>query len=278
MHSKLYLILYSVLLPLVATGQCIVDAGEDITICFPESLDTFQLDGQIVDGEPTEFKWTFIEFDEYNNRSDLYISDSTSLNPMVSEQSWKMQTFYLTATGQDGTTCTDSVNVNFSRWGWLLFDFAHHKDLADTVQLRLSVVGEWPIKSCAWSPNYMISDTTAKTPRVWNDKTVFYEAVVTDSLGCSIEDEIYEVYVNTTSSINDARLPEIELFPNPTNGSITVLSGQGVRSINLYTLDGQQIRKTYSTDLDLSDLPAAHYLVAIKFNSGQIVIKRLQKR
>ena len=41
----------------------------------------------------------------------------------------------------------------------------------------------------------MISDTTIRNPKVWNDTTVFYNLEITDSIGCSVTDDMFEVYV-----------------------------------------------------------------------------------
>lgn len=101
------------------------------------------------------------------------LSDTTILEPMITNHFEKTVKYYLTGITALGETCQDSVTLNFSDWSIVLIDKIIGKLSSDTVQLWSATVSNWPHIQYERSPNYMISDTTTASPLVWNDTTFF---------------------------------------------------------------------------------------------------------
>lgn len=71
---------------------------------------------------------------------------------------------------------------------------------------------------------------------------------------------------------------DVSLYPNPTNGLITINSTEKVLKVSLVDLSGKLIElKTENTStIDLTDLNSGYYLLKIETESGSIV-KKIQK-
>ena len=72
-----------------------------------------------------------------------------------------------------------------------------------------------------------------------------------------------------------------QLYPNPTNGSITIYSAFRMSKIEVFGINGTLLLNTktdgMSTNVDLTELPAGAYIVRIHTNNG-IATKRLVKK
>ena len=104
-----------------------------------------------------------------------------------------------------------------------------------------------------------------------------YYVTVTDTNGCS-EDSYYIDY--TISSIENY-LSSINIFPNPTNGSITISSKYEIQSIALHNTIGNQLLSVNNnisyqgkTKLDLSTFAKGVYFIKINIDN-QIVNYRI---
>ena len=104
-----------------------------------------------------------------------------------------------------------------------------------------------------------------------------YYVTVTDTNGCS-EDSYYIDY--TISSIENY-LSNINIFPNPTNGSITISSKYEIQSIALHNTIGNQLLSVNNnisyqgkTKLDLSTFAKGVYFIKINIDN-QIVNYRI---
>lgn len=98
----------------------------------------------------------------------------------------------------------------------------------------------------------------------------FNEPVITDPA-------IFEVSIST--DISEFASSSFELFPNPTNGSVTIISSESMDLIRVLQLDGRMVFEKQinnkSENLDLEHLSAGTYIVSIVHENGSIVSKLL---
>ena len=99
----------------------------------------------------------------------------------------------------------------------------------------------------------------------------------------------YKITINiagtTTDITTDDSDFEVKIYPNPTDGIVTVHIPDGLNEfklISIYTVAGQQIEDKTVTDeytyFGLKDEPEGVYLVKIFKKSGQTIIKTLVKQ
>lgn len=278
-------ILYFALLLILFTSnitfsQCVIDAGENRNLCLEEINDSPQLFGTILSGDVIQVKWASSYYFPALNKtyfaSDM-LSDTTSLQPIIKEHYEKTVTYYLTGITSNGQTCVDSVTINFSDWLFVTIDKIIGKKPQDSITLWIAAQSSWGHLSYAWSPNFMISDTTIENPIVWNDTTTFYHLTITDSLNCSVEDDIFEVYTTTASS-QDIRNEYLNIYPNPTIDILTFESKYPILEIEIFHLNGQKVMTSKLNIVNTSELNQGIYSVKILFDNQQSVTKLIVKR
>ena len=133
----------------------------------------------------------------------------------------------------------------------------------DTIQLWIAAYSNWPHVQYEWSPNYMISDTTVEQPFVWNDTTTFYNLVITDSLGCSVTDDVFQVYV-TLSSVEDEKEADFQTFPNPAHDVLKVQTDLTINRIRIYDLNARVVIDSKQKEIDVSGLETGSYILQIE--------------
>ncbi|HLO52903.1 MAG TPA: T9SS type A sorting domain-containing protein [Saprospiraceae bacterium] len=278
-------ILYFALLLILLTSnitfsQCVIDAGENRNLCLEEINDSPQLFGTVLSGDVSQVEWASSYYFPALNKtyfaSDM-LSDTTSLQPIINEHYEKTVTYYLTGITSNGQTCKDSVTINFSDWLFVTIDKIIGKKPQDSITLWIAAQSSWGHLSYAWSPNFMISDTTIENPIVWNDTTTFYHLTITDSLNCSVEDDIFEVYT-TTSSSQDIRNEDLNIYPNPTIDILTFESNYPILEIEIFHLNGQKVMTSKHNIVDISDLIQGIYTAKILFDNQQTVTKLIVKK
>jgi hypothetical protein len=122
----------------------------------------------------------------------------------------------------------------------------------------------------------MISDTTVEEPFVWNDTTTFYDVVITDSIGCSISDGVFQV--NTlTASLDKIFQPNINVYPNPTSQNLNVDSDQEIKSLKVYSLNGQIMKEQKGDEIDFSLFKNGLYLLRIEFGDMNFATRLIEK-
>ena len=79
------------------------------------------------------------------------------------------------------------------------------------------------------------------------------------------------VYVDWTTSVNETNPSEYTLYPNPTEGQVTI-EANGLRQIRVFNVTGQEVRhQTVNDDravIDLSTEPQGCYFIEIMTESG----------
>ena len=84
-----------------------------------------------------------------------------------------------------------------------------------------------------------------------------------------------EDLVSSHSVVNDV-VPNIILYPNPTDGKFSIKSDNQIKSVLLFTNDGKNIGKQKDiNNIDLSDYPSGIYNVMIEQENGAFQIKRI---
>jgi hypothetical protein len=84
-------------------------------------------------------------------------------------------------------------------------------------------------------------------------------------------------YNYTSSAVTAQELSEIRIYPNPTNGLLTLDLGQiSEGTVMLIDLQGRVIRsinvKSSISSIDLSDLPAAMYFLRISSQTETLIL------
>ena len=148
--------------------------------------------------------------------------------------------------------------------------------------INVSIVGNTIVAtsgftSYQWYDNYN-NQIIGATDSIFNPPGMAsYYVSVSDINGClnssySIEYTISSIE-NYSSSVN--------IFPNPTNGNITVISGYNIESIKLYNTIGNELylvnnkeNKITETKLDLSTFAKGVYFIKININN-QIINQRI---
>lgn len=98
----------------------------------------------------------------------------------------------------------------------------------------------------------------------------FNESVITDPA-------IFEVSIST--EISEFENAGFEMYPNPTNGNVTIVSSERMERVQVLQLDGRVVRDVQANSeheiLDLQDLSAGTYIVLIRQQNGSIASKLL---
>ena len=205
---------------LVVIIPCQAFAGSDTAICVSMfGLDTLFLGAHpVVTGgtPPFQYSWsTTYKFELIEFHASDFLSDTTAANPAIVNTFWNPLTFHLEVTDSEGTTCTDSVKVDFSQYTWTL-DVKERTILqGDSVQLYISIYGGIPPLQYQWSPEAGLTNPT--DPFTWAspDTTTMYFLTVTDSIGCVGADD-FRVWVMPTSVEENATGKlSITMYPNP---------------------------------------------------------------
>ena len=79
------------------------------------------------------------------------------------------------------------------------------------------------------------------------------------------------VYVDWTTSLNETNSSEYTLYPNPTEGQVTI-EANGLRQIRVFNVTGQEVRHQTVNDnhaiINLSSEPQGYYFIEIMTESG----------
>lgn len=84
----------------------------------------------------------------------------------------------------------------------------------------------------------------------------------------------YILYTGTEEVTDDS---EIEIYPNPTTGLLTIKLNQPIDKIELYDLTGKLVVTSRQLTIDLSGLTSGQYIMAIHLTTGQKIEKKIIK-
>jgi len=127
-----------------------------------------------------------------------------------------------------------------------------------------------------------LSDTSIANPIATPPQTTTYICTITNDSGC-VKTEQVKIWVDPCvgiASINKT-IPTVNIYPNPTNGNITLTSDNIIDEINIYNLIGTKVftqTNIANNSINLSlNLPNALYFIYVKTETG-VVVKKLVKR
>jgi len=260
---KNLLVLFLILISSKTFAQLKVDAGKDTAICI-WGFDTLKIGGNPTASggiEPYVYAWSakyIIGSNSYG--ASHFLDDSTFSNPKLVNPTLDYLKLKLIVTDNSGITAQDSITIRFSMFYYLLIECIDFINQGDTVTLSGNMgQGIGPL-SYFWSPNYNISDTSAASPNVWPDTTVYYQVYAIDSIGCISEPSTCSIYVNTTgiSPIYNQLIKSM-VFPNPINSNSTI-------EINVYNTDKLTIKIVNSNGQTvlIDKFPANSYKIGNK--------------
>lgn len=280
MYKILFLFSILILPSLKAQGQCVIDAGPNRNICPGELGDSLQLFGEVISGDVVQVKWDtkyYIPFLDQSYYVSSFLTDTAILAPTIKSASDKTGKFYLTGITSTGETCTDSIVLNYSQWMVILLQKLTGKQPQDTVRLWPASSSVWEPMQYAWSPNYMISDTTVRNPLVWNDTTVFYDLLITDALGCTVDDGYFSVFVQATST-NEWSESDLKIYPNPVNNQLNIESSKAIDRIQVFDAAGGLLGTHSKTSvINFSPYPTGNLTLKVIYQDGAIEVRRVMK-
>lgn len=132
-----------------------------------------------------------------------------------------------------------------------------------------------------------VSSNQANTRFTWHDgshDTVFTKNNVTENFDVSVHginnttgcEHTSYVTVLANESINSADDNAISVYPNPTSALININSNEAVKSIAIFSLNGQQMMSAKGVNsVDLSALAKGTYVVRVDLESGKVATRTI---
>jgi hypothetical protein len=161
--------------------------------------------------------------------------------------------FQVTISDDVGNICSDSVLVRFSSFVELTAECLTEIFIGDTTTLYSNLIGGIPPLTYTWYPSYNMSDSTSHTPMVWPTQDTLYYVNVWDAIGCGQDSTTVcrvDVLPVGIGEVND--VDAFNVFPNPCQSQLNIVSGQTVSRIDVFDVEGQSVL-TYS-DLEVSSV------------------------
>lgn len=85
-------------------------------------------------------------------------------------------------------------------------------------------------------------------------------------------------YFDTTLGVTSSQKPTVHLFPNPTDGPISI-EGADVTQVEVFSITGQKLREsTLVQPLSVADLPSGIYMLRITLRDGTSLTRRLIRK
>ena len=136
----------------------------------------------------------------------------------------------------------------------------------------------------AWSPNFMISDTTIGNPVVWPDTATWYYLQLSDTMGNVTYDSVLvdvQVCTGLESVKNNGKGVKVRVLPNPANDKFTIeLSNKeaSISRIVITNLLGQKVYdkyfgNSYKESINTSSFEKGIYLIEVFSNTQQYKTK-----
>lgn len=93
------------------------------------------------------------------------------------------------------------------------------------------------------------------------------------------DDDISSLYTNNTLGSSDFAQDNLKvaLYPNPVNDVLNIETDTEIKSVEVYSLQGQKIKTALSKQVNVSDLSAGIYMIRIEDTNNAIETKRIVK-
>ncbi len=267
------------LLPLLSIAQLQVDV-EDQHICRSLSnQDTtkFLVQASVSGGfPPYTYTWYSDSIQPFSGsnitvHASSILSDTTILNPEITYVPKPRGTVvYLLVMDSLGNTALDSSLLTQSDFGITLGgNFSAGIEKGDSIWYtrggNISPI-TFPVASWSWFPTHGLSDSTLPS-QFWMkpDSSINYSYIITDSMGCSQTEmnmaTIYVYPVGVETIIPSKTI--IQVFPNPTQGEITIQTENAIEAVKITSINGQLLlqNKSGSKTINVSELTAGSYVL-----------------
>ncbi|MFB6342534.1 hypothetical protein ACE1ET_12465 [Saccharicrinis sp. FJH62] len=259
-----------------ASAQLTLDLGPDTAYCIASDQnasyrlgDKMQLSGGV---EPYRFAW-HTTYDI--GLSDIYtasafLNDTTAQFPEFLDyplaNEWNP--FYLTAYDANGDSVTDTINVWFTNYAFVLGYEVFYIEPGDSILLPYSMHGNGaggiePV-TAYWVPDESIYDASEGYAWFKPDTTTIYNIYRVDNTGCkSAENTVYQIYVSPKAQLNEIHHnTELRIVQKGNNIAFSNPLGEKAE-VNIYTLNGKLIEtsKTRKSEINLSSFSSEKTLI-----------------
>jgi len=217
------------LFSLNSQGQLKVDAGNDLTVCFPDNPleDRTQLGGSPTASggvEPYTYTWSGrvpILYSDYIKmiKASEFLDDTTKSNPTFKSidapDAWI--TFYLKVEDAAGNVKYDSVRL-INAWIWTLDSYMPPVTIkrGDSIQFYGDIYfydNNFLPFEYTLSPNYGITDPTDLRGWAKPDTSTTYYLQAVNSVGCIVKMSYWRINVDTTTVAKDEVInPSIQCY------------------------------------------------------------------
>jgi len=100
--------------------------------------------------------------------------------------------------------------------------------------------------------------------------TVIVQATATDGSNVS-GSAVITISNQFALSTSDVSLENINLYPNPSTGTLTLSENERVQEVSIVGMNGRIVKRLKSSvSIDISDLPKGIYIAVIKLNDGKM--------
>ncbi|MFC0878388.1 hypothetical protein ACE01N_17460 [Saccharicrinis sp. FJH2] len=249
-----------------ASAQLTLDLGPDTAYCIASDQnasyrlgDKMQLSGGV---EPYRFAWhtTYdIGLSKVYTAS-AFLNDTTAQFPEFLDyplgNEWNP--FYLTAYDANGDSVTDTINVWFTVYGYVLGYEGFYIEEGDSIYLPSpggGITGGFEPLEFYWESEDGMTELSQGYVWLKPNKTTEYDTYAVDQKGCkSAENTAYQIFVSPksgTSNIHD----DAGLWILQKGNGISFLNPLGEKAeVHIYTLNGKLIeaRMTRKSEINLS--------------------------
>ena len=219
----------------------IESSKHDVT-CYGRSNGSIQLD--VTGGKPGySYLW-------YNNDTTSYLNDLPA------------GTYVVLVT--DANNCSNIHEVTIDQPNPLQTSITANNSIID-----LTVEGGSQPYTFEWYSPYEV----ANTEDITNPLPGFYEVLITDAYGCQASD--YAYVANNSLGLTDNTSDEFEIYPNPSNGEVTIQKNSEF-DLMITTTSGQQVvvNKTFTNKASITNLANGVYLVTVDNQTKKLIVNK----
>jgi xyloglucan-specific exo-beta-1,4-glucanase len=139
--------------------------------------------------------------------------------------------------------------------------------------------------SLSWSGpgGFSSTDSEVTLTNIQPSQAGVYKVTYTNASGCrgSLQTFTLEITEEPVTAIYDEQAEDLELYPNPTNSTITI-NHKSISRVVVRDLHGRRLKGVESgadgTTVSLYDLPAGIYLIEVVDHRGTTTVSRLVKK
>lgn len=132
-----------------------------------------------------------------------------------------------------------------------------------------SEVGQGTVLTVKATPDngFLLTSLSANGTEIQNESTITVTEAVT-----------IEAAFSVITSITDADITNVSIYPNPVKEILNVISDEEVVSISVYNSNGVEVASSFGSDrVDMSQLSEGVYIVRIRTNNGVRTISTIKR-